>query len=109
MTGDAAVLDAVFDALANEPRREILARLSRGPMTTPEVGRHFGFSRQALSRHVGVLEDAGLIARRPRGRVHELTLVPAPLASLSRWADRVRAGWEASLDRLGDVLDGTDG
>ena len=106
MTTDNAVLDRVFDALANEPRREIVARLSRGPMTTPDVGRHFGFSRQALSRHVSVLEAAGLIARTPRGRVHELALVAAPLADLSRWVDIVRQGWEASLDRLGDVLGG---
>ena len=56
-------LDAVFDALANQPRREIVSRLARGPMTTPELGRLFGFSKQALNRHVGLLDNAGLITR----------------------------------------------
>jgi DNA-binding transcriptional ArsR family regulator len=78
-------------------------------MTTPEVGRHFGFSKQVLSRHVGVLEDAGLIERTLRGRVHELVLAPAPLRELSSWATELRRGWEASLDWLDEVLGKADG
>jgi hypothetical protein len=78
-------------------------------MTTPEVGRHFGFSKQALSRHVGVLEGAGLIRRTPLGRVHRLALVPAPLDDVSTWVGELRRGWETSLDRLDEVLGRADG
>jgi len=109
MAFDTVALDAVFDALANQPRREIVTRLSRGPMTTPDVGHHFGFTKQALSRHVGVLENAGLITRTLRGRVHELVLVPVPLGEISRWVAEIRRGWESSLDRLDDVLRRNDG
>jgi DNA-binding transcriptional ArsR family regulator len=91
VTGTAGeTLDVVLDALANGPRREIVARLASGPLTTPEIGRHFGFSKQALSRHVGVLESAGLIERRVRGRVHELALAPQRLADVSGWVAEVR-------------------
>jgi DNA-binding transcriptional ArsR family regulator len=102
-------LDLVLDALANGPRREIVARLSRGPMTTPEIGRHFGFTKQALSRHVAVLEGAGLVQRLARGRVHHLSLVPAPLGEVSGWLGEIRRGWEANLDRLDAVLRSFDG
>jgi len=108
VTADSSTLDGVFDALANRPRREMVARLARGPMTTPEIGRHFGFSKQALSKHVGVLEGAGLIERTVRGRVHELTLVHAPLRNVSGWVAEIRRGWEASLDRLGEIVGSDD-
>jgi DNA-binding transcriptional ArsR family regulator len=97
-------LDAVFDVLANEHRRNIVARLARGPLTTPEIGRNFGFTKQALSRHVSLLESAGLIARTVRGRVHELSLVPRRLDGMARWVAELRRGWGASLDRLDEVL-----
>ena len=100
----AAALDAVFDALANERRREIVRRLARGPMTTPEIGRHFGFTKQALSRHVGLLESAGLVSRTLHGRMHELVLVPQPLDGVARWVTELRRGWTASLDRLDGML-----
>jgi DNA-binding transcriptional ArsR family regulator len=104
----AGTLDVVFDALANEPRREIVARLAQGPTTTPQIGRHFGFSKQALSRHMSILEAAGLIERTVRGRVHELRLVPARLDDVSGWVTQVRLGWESNLDRLGRVLGNLD-
>jgi DNA-binding transcriptional ArsR family regulator len=104
MSGEGPALNAVFDALANEPRREIVKRLARGPMTTPEIGRHFKFTKQALNRHVGLLENAGLVSRTLHGRVHELTLVPRRLDGLTRWISELRSGWAASLDRLDEVL-----
>lgn len=104
VSAPAAQLDAVFQGLANGSRREIVARLARGPMTTPAIGRHFGFSKQALSRHVAVLEGAGLVARTLRGRVHELVLVPRRLDSITRWVSGLRRGWAANLDRLDEVL-----
>jgi DNA-binding transcriptional ArsR family regulator len=99
-----ASLDAVFDALASEHRREIVLRLSRGAMATPEIGKHFGFTKQALSRHVAVLEGAGLVARTRRGRVCELALVHKRLDRVTSWISHLKRGWQASLDRLDEVL-----
>ena len=100
-------LDLIFDALASEPRREIVAKLSAGSLLTPQIGRGFGFSKQALSRHVAVLESAGLVRRTVRGRVHDLTLVRAPLTEVTGWLDEIERGWQASLDRLDAVLRST--
>lgn len=102
-----ATLDRAFDALASEPRRAIIERLARGSLTTPELGRAFPISKQALSRHVGVLEDAGLLHRRRFGRVHELRLASDSLDPVTDWVDRSRAAWQSNLDRLDDVLGGT--
>jgi DNA-binding transcriptional ArsR family regulator len=104
MSAEGAALDAVFEALSNDRRREIVTRLAGGPMTTPEIGRHFGFTKQALSRHVGLLESAGLVSRTLHGRVHELALVPRRLDGVVRWVSELRRGWAASLDRLDEVL-----
>lgn len=106
--GKSAAQDAVFTALANEHRRDIVARLSRGPMTTPAIRLRYGFTKQALSRHVGLMESAGLISRERRGRVDQLTLLPHRLDFLSRWIVEVQAGWTASLARLDGVLDELD-
>ena len=108
MNAEGVALDAVFDVLANERRREIVTHLARGSMTTPEIGRHFGFTKQALSRHVGLLEDAGLVSRTLHGRVHELALVPRRLDDVARWIFELRRGWAASLDRLAEVLHAFD-
>jgi DNA-binding transcriptional ArsR family regulator len=102
------VLDLVFEALANPARRDIVARLSRGRTTTPELGRDFGFTKQALSRHVRVLEEAGVIERRKRGRVHELSLVPDQLEGVSSWAGTIKENWSLNLDRLESVLERYD-
>jgi DNA-binding transcriptional ArsR family regulator len=103
-----SVSDVVFDALANAARRDIVVRLSRGGATTPDLGRDFHITKQALSRHLRVLEDAGLIERRLRGRVHELNLVPDQLEGVSKWASFVRENWAVNLDRLDSVLGGGD-
>ena len=109
-TTDATVgvpgLDALFSALASAPRREIVTHLTSGPTTTPEIGRRFDFTKQALNRHLVALEDAGLIERRLAGRVHTVALVPGRLEGVTDWADEIRAAWEANLDRLGAVLTG---
>jgi DNA-binding transcriptional ArsR family regulator len=99
-----AVLGSVFDALANAQRRAILARLARGPVSTPEIASRFGFTKQALSRHLTVLENAGLIQRSTRGRTNDLTLVQAPLDDVSQWIGEIRRGWNASFDRLDHIL-----
>lgn len=99
-----ATLDRVFDALANESRREIVSQLSSGSATTPELGRRFTFTKQALNRHLQVLEEAGLVERQLRGRVHELRLVGTPFDELSGWAATVAENWNHNLDRLGQIL-----
>jgi len=99
-----AALGNVFDALANAQRRTILVRLARGPASTPEIAARFGFTKQALSRHLTILESAGLIERSVRGRTNDLALVPGPLDDLSRWIVEIRRGWHTSLDRLDHIL-----
>jgi predicted transcriptional regulator len=74
-------------------------------MTTPAIAGQYGFTKQALSRHIGLMESAGLISRVRHGRVDHLKLVPGRLDSLSRWVSELKAGWTASLDRLDEVLD----
>ncbi len=97
-------LDALFSALASAPRREIVSHLADGPTTTPEIGRRFDFTKQALNRHLVALEDAGLIERRLDGRVHTVQLVPGRLSGVTNWAHEIREAWNANLDRLGAVL-----
>jgi DNA-binding transcriptional ArsR family regulator len=97
-------LDAIFDALANRHRRHIVARLARTSMTTPSIAREFGFTKQALSRHLSVLETAGLVRRQRDGRIDRLDIVPARLDAVRSWIDEIKAGWNASLDRLEEVL-----
>jgi DNA-binding transcriptional ArsR family regulator len=97
-------LGAAFDALANHQRRAILVRLARGAASTPEIALQFGFTKQALSRHVAVLENAGLIERTTQGRTHHLALIPAQLDRISRWLVEIRSGWRSSLDRLDTAL-----
>ena len=97
-------LDALFDALANRSRRELVRRLRRGPMTTPQVGKHFGFTKQALNRHVSILRNAGLLSAKTRGRTQELSLNAASLDHIIAWVLELQRGWSASLDRLDEVL-----
>jgi len=101
-------LDALFDALANEQRRDMVHHLSRGESTTPELARRYRMTKQALSRHVAVLEAAGLVSRIRLGRVDQLALVSDRLGDLTDWVAELRAGWTASFDRLAGVLDATD-
>lgn len=101
----ATTLDPVFDALASEHRRRIVDHLAVRPLDTPTLGAKFNMSKQALNRHIVVLEDAGLIERRLQGRVHELRLIADPLDGVSDWVSQIRRGWQANLDRLADVLE----
>jgi DNA-binding transcriptional ArsR family regulator len=97
-------LDATFLALADPTRRAILARLSRGEASVTEIAEPFAISQPAISKHLKILERAGLITvgqdaqRRPR------RLEGKPLAEANAWLERYRASWEASFDRLDGVL-----
>lgn len=107
MVNSSGGLDAVFSALADPTRRRIVERLARGPLTVGEIASGFTISQPAISRHVRVLEESGLLERRILGRVHRCTLSPDAMQAASGWIDKQRAFWNAVLDRLDDFLDDT--
>ena len=90
-----------FTALAHPTRREIVARLSGGPATVGEASRDLGVSKPTISRHLKLLEEAGVVTRVIDGRIHRLELRPDTLAETAGWIERQRARWE----RLFDVVD----
>ncbi|MGP6188523.1 MAG: ArsR/SmtB family transcription factor [Vulcanimicrobiaceae bacterium] len=97
-------LDAVFSALGDPTRRQIVERLARGPLSVGEIASGFSISQPAISRHVRVLEESGLLERQVLGRVHRCTLSPTALKAASSWIDKQRSFWNAALDRLDDLL-----
>jgi DNA-binding transcriptional ArsR family regulator len=97
-------LDAVFSALGDPTRRQIVERLGRGPLTVGEIAAGFSISQPAISRHVRVLEESGLLERQVLGRVHRCTLSPTVMQAASGWIDKQRSFWNAALDRLDDLL-----
>ncbi|HEY7727725.1 MAG TPA: metalloregulator ArsR/SmtB family transcription factor [Candidatus Eisenbacteria bacterium] len=100
-----AALDATFAALSDPTRRGILARLSERPgSSVSDLARPFEMSLPAISKHLRVLEGAGLVVRRKEGRVHHLRLVPAPLEEATDWIARYRGFWEEKLDALDGYL-----
>ena len=104
---DEAFLDEAFAALANPTRRQILARLVDGAASVSEIAEPFDMSLPAISRHVKVLESAGLISQGRQAQYRPCTIEPAPLESIAAWAQQYRELWEASFDRLDDVLSQT--
>ncbi len=99
-------LDAAFHALADPTRRAILARLALGEAQVGELAEPFAISLPAISRHLKVLEGAGLIRRTVEGRVHRLQLAPERLASARDWIETYRRLWQEQFDRLANYLDG---
>ena len=97
-------LSTTFAALADPTRRAILARLTTGAATVKELSAPFKMSGPAVSKHLRVLERAGLIARGREAQWRPCTLNPAPLRDVDAWMADYRAHMEASLDRLGDYL-----
>lgn len=100
-----ATLDVTFHALAHPVRRGMLALLVEGERSVGELAAPFDVSLAASSKHLKVLERAGLVRRRVVGRTHACSLNPGPLAEASDWTDACRAAWEANFARLDDVLD----
>jgi len=98
-------LDAVFAALADPTRRAIVHRLAAGEATVSELARPFPITLQAVSKHVHVLEHAGLVERGRRAQERPCRLRPAALAAVSGWLGDYRTLWEASFDRLDQHLD----
>jgi DNA-binding transcriptional ArsR family regulator len=97
-------LDLVFGALADRTRRAILTRLATGAATVNELAEPFPISLQAVSKHLKVLERAGLIARGRNAQWRPCRLEGEALASASRWIEANRRVWEARLDLLGEVI-----
>lgn len=93
-------LSEVLSALADPIRRGIVERLSRGPATVSELGAPFAVSAPAISRHLRVLERAGLISREKVGRVHWCSLVLDPLDEIDIFVRRTRGFWDSKLDQL---------
>jgi DNA-binding transcriptional ArsR family regulator len=98
-------LDVTFAALADSTRRAILARLASGEATVNELAEPFSISLQAVSKHLKVLERAGLISRGRDAQWRPCRLEPAPLENASAWIDEHRHAWEARLDALGGVIE----
>ena len=97
-------LDATFAALADPTRRAILARLASGECAVTELAEPFRMSLPAVSKHLRVLERAGLISRRRDAQRRPCRLEPAPLQEAAAWAERTRALWQERLDRLDSYL-----
>jgi DNA-binding transcriptional ArsR family regulator len=97
-------LDATFAALADPTRRAILARLANGEATVTELAAPFEMSQPAISKHLKVLERAGLITRGREAQRRPRKLEPRPLAEATDWIERYRRIWEANFTRLDAVL-----
>ncbi len=98
-------LDATFTALADPTRRAILARLAEGEASVTELTKPFSLSQPAVSRHLRVLERAGLITRGRRAQLRPRRLEVAPLKDAVDWLERYREFWAASFQRLDGLLD----
>ena len=101
-------LDDTLIALADETRRSILKRLASGEARVTEVAAPFGISLNSVSKHIRLLERAGLVRRRISGRDHFLALEPGPFDELTRWMHDTREFWSARLDRLEAALRAED-
>jgi DNA-binding transcriptional ArsR family regulator len=97
-------LSTTFSALADPTRRAILARLASGECSVTELAEPFEMSMPAVSKHLRVLERAGLIARGREAQWRPCRLEAAPLKEVAEWAERYRAIWEQRLDRLDTYL-----
>lgn len=97
-------LDLAFHALASSTRRQMLSRLAAGDTTAGELGRPFDISQPAASKHIRILEKAGLVTRRVDGRLHLFRLEPKALMAAENWITRHRDLWNNALDTLGDLL-----
>jgi DNA-binding transcriptional ArsR family regulator len=102
---DETHLDRVFRALGDRTRRGILNRLAQGPASISDLAEPFDMSLPAVSKHLRVLERAGLVRRRIDGRVHRCSLSALPLEDAQRWVMRYRRFWEETLESLSDYLD----
>jgi len=97
-------LDLTFAALANSTRRAILARLVNGEATVNELAEPFNMSLPAISKHIKVLERAGLITQGQKAQYRPCALDAAPLQEISNWTEQYRPIWEARFDQMDDYI-----
>jgi DNA-binding transcriptional ArsR family regulator len=95
-----ATLDAVFSALSDPTRRAIVARLAEGERTVSELAEPFPVSLPAVTKHLQVLESAGLLTHRKDGRVRRCRLVAEPIGEAAGWIERYRQFWDVRFDSL---------
>jgi DNA-binding transcriptional ArsR family regulator len=99
------LLDRTFAALADPTRRRILAQLAKGEECVTDLAKPHAMSLAAVSKHLIVLEKAGLVKRRREGRVHSLALEARPMREAQAWIDRYRKFWEGNLDQFEKYLE----
>jgi DNA-binding transcriptional ArsR family regulator len=104
MVNDQAQLDRAFVALSHPIRRRIVERLARGPATVSQAAAGIDVSKPAISRHLRVLEEAGVVSRVIDGREHRLSLDQRPLGRASEWIELQRELWERKFDVLDEYL-----
>jgi DNA-binding transcriptional ArsR family regulator len=105
MVTNGSTLDLTFAALADPTRRAILERLAQGEATVGELAAPFEMSRPAISKHLRVLERAGLVMRKADGRVSRLNLDATPMREAQEWVGHYRRYWEDRLDALAQFLE----
>lgn len=105
MVNDESTLDIVFHALANRARRSMLDRLAGGSATVGELARPLSMSKPAVSKHLRVLEDAGLVVRRRHGRVHRIHVRHDRLRQAGTWLEERADMWNAAFDELERLLE----
>lgn len=98
------LLDRTFGALSDPTRRRILEHLAGGDRCVTDLARPYRMSLPAVSKHLRVLENAGLVRRQRDGRVHRLRLEARPMQQAQAWIEEYRKFWEASFDRLDEYL-----
>lgn len=97
-------LDHTFFALSDPTRRAILAQLAKGSVKVTSVAEQFDISLPAVSKHLKILEKAGLLKREKDGRIHRLSLIHGPLQEADEWLEYYRRFWQTRLDALADYL-----
>lgn len=97
-------LDAIYAAISHPARREVLERLRPREATVTELASPFAMSLAAVSKHIRVLENAGLVRRTVLGREHRISVDPSALIPAAGWLDHYRGFWEARLDLLDEKL-----
>lgn len=99
------MVNNAFKVLAHPIRRDIVERLATGPATVNDATSGMGVSKPAISKHVKLLEEAGIVTRTIEGRTHRLTLEPDSLGEAVAWMERQRAAWTRMFDVVDDYLD----
>ncbi|UFU07909.1 ArsR/SmtB family transcription factor [Ruania halotolerans] len=99
----------VFEALGAPHRRAIVEVLTGGASTAGQIASHFSISRPAISQHLGVLVEAGVLTVRAEGRQRRYALRPDSLAEVEHWLEAQRVRWDSALDRLGEEMQKGEG